>query len=204
MAAEEVPCKLEDGVAGGSTTASQVAQTLRYRSDTFLTAAATFPSAYGFFEAARRGLLSDCGHEAFPSKQKPTKVSVRCEKYGSEGCPFRLCAFLEEDATQSAVWRLSGSNCMWSHSHEPRANPAQSIESGRVAIAGAQLPAVPAKRPRGPDPISAASRTVVLFHAGDRFDSIDDFIARARLRSLDQYDVACWSIHRTDSFMRVG
>lgn len=87
-----------------------------YRTDAFFDDSELFASKEDFFEQARRKLLQDCGYEARPSKQKPTRISARCEKYATEGCPFRLSARLDEGAV---IWRLSAANCTWQHSHVP-------------------------------------------------------------------------------------
>ncbi|GAA5967041.1 hypothetical protein JCM8115_003503 [Rhodotorula mucilaginosa] len=162
-----------------------------YWADAFFDHAETFASKEAFFEQARRKLLQDCGYEARPSKQNSTRISARCEKYATEGCPFRLSARLDDGAV---AWRLSASNCTWQHSHVP--NPEARV--GQSAPTGAEPP----RNDDGND--SQQARTAVLYTGGERFPSSDSFVQETRQLSLERYDVGCWSTHRTHEIVQLG
>lgn len=166
-------------------------QTCPHRTDAFFDDAETFASKEAFFEQARRKLLQDCGYETCPSKQKPTRISARCEKYATEGCPFRLSAFFDEE---DAVWMLSTVNCTWQHSHDP------------ISQFGVRISAPAATKPPRGDIGNASqqSRTAVLYAGGERFPSSDAFVQETRQLSLERYGVACWSTHRTLEVLQLG
>ncbi|GAA5872646.1 hypothetical protein JCM3774_001872 [Rhodotorula dairenensis] len=173
---------------------------LPYRSAIFCTETLEFPSKDAFFAYARLQLIQDCGYEAVPSKRKPKKISVRCERYGVDGCPFRLSAFREGDDDHdsgSTGWRISAQHCAWQHSHGPAQVP-------RVSQPTAQALPSPAKRSRENGTDSPPPRTAVLYTGGEQFASVDDFITQTRELSLERYEVACWSLRRSADFASVG
>ncbi|BGP54133.1 hypothetical protein JCM8202v2_001707 [Rhodotorula sphaerocarpa] len=161
-----------------------------YRSAVLFQQSETFSTAEAFFAASRERLLADCGYEARPSKQKPTKVTARCERH-AEGCPFRLCAFLFTNGRNSA-WNVTVGLCIWDHSHPPRSPvvPAPALKlPAPTALPPAPVPPAPATVPASPSP--AAARTAVLFKREARFASAADFTAKTTARSNQIYEVSC-------------
>lgn len=112
---------------------------IQYRSSTFITPADAFASAADFFEQARVRLFRDCGYEAKPSKNKSSKISVRCEEYAATGCPFRLCAFLE-DHGRSRRWTLSPKNSVWDHAHKPKQPAASPVTPSSAHASTSGIP----------------------------------------------------------------
>ncbi|POY76734.1 hypothetical protein BMF94_0326 [Rhodotorula taiwanensis] len=147
-----------------------------YTSSSFFSWSEAFPTAHDFFRTAHQRLKTDCGYSARPSKQKPAKITARCEKQEA-GCPFRLCAFLDSNGGK---WRVSTRLCVWDHSHPPQDESAP--RSAAPEISG--RPASPSR------PVSDPARTVVLFADGTRFPTPSGFFDKARTRALEEYGFA--------------
>ncbi|GAA5872649.1 hypothetical protein JCM3774_001873 [Rhodotorula dairenensis] len=197
--------KLEEGEAASANQFPSREPEIRYRSSNFFAETDAFESAADFFEQSRVQLLSDCGYEAKPSKNKPTKISVRCEEFATSSCPFRLCAFLDQ-AGRTARWRLSLNNSVWDHSHipKPKSTPAAPVSAQASLSAQARSHGEASTSRAGPasaqssNPPAAASRVAVLYDETARFPTIDAFFLRTRNLSLEKYDINCTPHHNTD------
>ncbi|GAA5992438.1 hypothetical protein JCM10908_000819 [Rhodotorula pacifica] len=117
-----VRIKVEDGVEPSANRVPQQQPEIRHQTAPFFGEHESLATANEFFGQACLRLLRNCGYEARPSKQKPTKISVRCEQHATDSCPFRLCAFL--DSGGSGRWRISSSN---TPVEEPVTNPRLAI-----------------------------------------------------------------------------